>query len=40
MQENKVTGEFFSGDWRDSGTPERLADLDTFLSNGTPPFFT
>jgi MurNAc alpha-1-phosphate uridylyltransferase len=40
MQENKVTGEYYSGDWRDIGTPERLADLDTFLSNGTPPFFT
>jgi MurNAc alpha-1-phosphate uridylyltransferase len=27
MQENKVSGEYFSGDWRDIGTPERLQKL-------------
>lgn len=32
MQNNKVTGEFFGGDWRDIGTPERLATLDAELS--------
>ncbi|MEE9352208.1 MAG: nucleotidyltransferase family protein [Thiotrichaceae bacterium] len=27
MQESKVSGEYFSGDWRDIGTPERLEKL-------------
>jgi len=28
MQLNKVSGELFTGDWRDIGTPERLEQLD------------
>jgi len=31
MNNGKVTGELFNGDWRDIGTPERLADLNTKL---------
>jgi len=31
MQQNKVTAELFSGDWRDIGTPERLEQLDADL---------
>lgn len=31
MQKNKVSGELFSGDWRDIGTPERLEQLDNDL---------
>ena len=29
----KVSGEHFSGDWRDIGTPERLSELDTYLQS-------
>jgi len=36
MQDNKVSGELFSGDWRDIGTPERLAELDADLSQSLP----
>ncbi|MEE9444377.1 MAG: nucleotidyltransferase family protein [Cocleimonas sp.] len=32
MNKGQVTGELFSGDWRDIGTPERLAELDQDLS--------
>lgn len=28
MAKNKVTGEYFAGEWNDVGTPERLAALD------------
>ena len=31
IQENKVTGEYFSGEWIDVGTPERLQQLDNQL---------
>jgi len=31
MYSNKVSGELFSGEWRDIGTPERLAQLDSEL---------
>jgi len=31
MQENTVTGEYFSGEWIDVGTPERLQQLDNQL---------
>ncbi|MGB1010278.1 MAG: N-acetylmuramate alpha-1-phosphate uridylyltransferase MurU [Thiolinea sp.] len=27
MQNNRVSGEYYSGDWQDIGTPERLASL-------------
>ena len=33
MKTDLITGELFSGDWRDIGTPERLAELDTDLKN-------
>ena len=32
MQAGQVTGEHYAGEWRDIGTPERLAALDTFLT--------
>ena len=32
MNDNKVSGELFDGDWRDIGTPERLNDLNLKLS--------
>ena len=32
MQKQQVTGELFDGDWRDIGTPERLAQLDKDLA--------
>lgn len=32
MQQGRVSGELFAGDWRDIGTPERLAELDQQLS--------
>jgi MurNAc alpha-1-phosphate uridylyltransferase len=31
----RVTGELFTGDWRDIGTPERLATLDNDLRSRT-----
>lgn len=31
MQNGQVSGEWFGGDWRDIGTPERLAELDRDL---------
>lgn len=31
MQHGQVSGEWFGGDWRDIGTPERLVELDQFL---------
>ncbi len=31
MERGEVTGEYFSGRWRDIGTPERLAELDREL---------
>ncbi len=31
MQNSKVSGEYFSGDWRDIGTPERLKQLNDEL---------
>ena len=33
MKANKVSGELFTGDWRDIGTPERLKTLDMSLKN-------
>ena len=33
MAAGKVSGEFYSGEWRDIGTPQRLAELDAALSN-------
>ena len=33
MNNDMVGGEYFNGDWRDIGTPERLAELDDFLKN-------
>jgi MurNAc alpha-1-phosphate uridylyltransferase len=32
MQQNQVSGELFKGDWRDIGTPARLYELDSLLS--------
>ena len=32
MQAGQVSGEHFNGDWRDIGTPERLAELDQDLT--------
>jgi MurNAc alpha-1-phosphate uridylyltransferase len=32
MDNNTVSGESFTGDWRDIGTPERLTELDDFLN--------
>ena len=31
MQQGRVAGEYYAGDWRDIGTPERLAELDREL---------
>ena len=31
MSEGKISGELFSGDWRDIGTPERLEELNKLL---------
>jgi len=31
MKNNQISGELFMGDWRDIGTPERLAELDSLL---------
>jgi len=31
MRENKISGEYFAGDWRDIGTPERLEKLNQFI---------
>ena len=31
IQESKVSGEYFAGEWHDIGTPERLHDLDQHL---------
>ena len=33
MRENKISGEHFSGDWRDIGTPERLDILNKSLDS-------
>jgi len=35
--QGQVTGELFSGLWRDVGTPERLEDLDRQLTGGAGP---
>ncbi len=35
MDNSKVSGEHFAGDWRDIGTPDRLAKLDHQLNNMT-----
>ena len=32
MSQNQVSGELFTGDWRDIGTPARLAELDQALT--------
>lgn len=34
MDQGKITGELFSGDWVDVGTPERLAELDQRIERG------
>ena len=34
MTQGRVSGELFTGDWRDIGTPERLAELDQDLRQG------
>jgi len=31
IDEQKVSGEFYAGDWWDVGTPERLAELDSYI---------
>jgi len=31
MQQRRISGEFFAGEWVDVGTPERLANLDSAL---------
>ena len=33
MRENKISGEYFAGDWRDIGTPERLESLNDAIIN-------
>ncbi len=35
MKTKQVSGELFKGDWRDIGTPERLTELNNYLSNVT-----
>lgn len=37
MATNQVSGELFSGDWRDIGTPERLKTLDALLGQTSQP---
>ena len=32
MDNSKISGEYFAGDWRDIGTPERLEELDQTLN--------
>lgn len=34
MQQGKVSGEYYAGQWRDIGTPQRLAELDAQLGGG------
>lgn len=34
IQQQQISGEYFQGDWRDIGTPERLAELDQTLTQG------
>jgi MurNAc alpha-1-phosphate uridylyltransferase len=34
MDKDKISGELYSGDWRDIGTPERLQELDAHLKIG------
>lgn len=36
MSKQQVTGEYFSGDWQDIGSPERLKALECRLSNVEP----
>ena len=33
MQEKKISGEFYQGQWQDIGTPERLNELDLYLKS-------
>ena len=33
MDNGLVSGEYFTGEWRDIGTPERLLELDRDLKN-------
>lgn len=39
MQQQQVTGELFQGFWADIGTPERLAETDCWLQQGTTGTF-
>jgi len=34
MAVGQVRGEYYAGDWRDIGTPQRLAELDRELGAG------
>jgi N-acetyl-alpha-D-muramate 1-phosphate uridylyltransferase len=36
MSQHQVTGEYFTGDWQDIGSPERLKALECRLSNTQP----